>query len=757
LNFKIIVATIKTSVSISIEGLVQGVGFRPFAYHLAKKHNLNGSITNRSNGVFITISGEKDQIDNFQWDIIKLSPPAAIIKKVVVIQIENIDSDIFQILPSENLENQITEISPDIAVCDDCLNDLKTQDHRINYPFINCTHCGPRFSIVKNLPYDRLNTTMHEFEMCTICNHEYYNVDDRRFHAQPLACNQCGPNYILNAENDFKKIITEISSRIKLGEVIAVKGLGGYIFICDAQNNNSVLRIREIKGRDGKPFAVMFRDSNAVLEFCQITNAEKELLESWRRPIVILDEKKELCVEINSGLKSIGAMLPYLPFHYLLFNHLKIPAIVYTSANNSGEPIISNDLIANQNLSKKVDAFVSHNRKIENPLDDSVVKLVNNKQQIIRRARGFVPSPIELNYTVDGIFAAGAELKNSFCIGKNNAAILSQHIGDLMNFETFSFYKKNVQQFFDLFRFEPRIIACDMHPDYLSTRFAENLNLGNLNGNRIPVIKVQHHHAHIVSCMAEYHLNEKVIGVSFDGTGYGTDDNIWGGEFLICDNKSFERFSHFDYVKMPGGDLVVEQPWRMVLAYLNNSQYKLENLDCLKNIGQPEIELVLKMISQNINSPLTSSAGRLFDVVACLLNLYTIQTFDAEGPMRLESIADRTESGSYLFEFNNGILKFDKTLDSIIIDLKRRSIPVISAKFHNTIVQAIKHMVIKMRNETGLNKVILSGGVFQNRVLLEKSIHILNDNKFKVFTNHSVPPNDGGIALGQLVIASNFL
>lgn len=737
--------------------MVQGVGFRPFIYRLAKKHSLTGNIVNRSDGVLITVSGEKNQIDIFKLGIKKQSPSAAVIKKIIVNQIDSIVADSFNILPSKILENQITEISPDIAVCDDCLNDLKTQTHRIDYPFINCTHCGPRFSIIKDLPYDRINTTMSMFEMCGVCRHEYNEVEDRRFHAQPVACNNCGPRYSLKGERGFQKIIKEISSKIEQGKVIAIKGLGGYNLICNAQSDNAILRIREIKGRDSKPFAVMFRDLKTIKDYCKVTNDEKELLESWRKPIVILNEKKELCIAINSGLKSIGAMLPYLPFHYLLFDQLKIPAIIYTSANNSGEPIISDNLMANQNLSKKVDAFVSHNRKIENPLDDSVVKTILGKQQIIRRARGFVPSPIELDYTVDGVFAAGAELKNSFCIGKNNSVIMSQHIGDLKNFETYAFYQKTVFQFFELFRFKTRIITCDFHPDYLSTQFAENLNSENLNGNKIPIIKVQHHHAHIVSCMAENQLNEKVIGVSFDGTGYGTDGNIWGGEFLICDTKSFDRYAHFDYVKMPGGDLAVGQPWRILLAYLNNSQIKIENLDCLRNIDKQEIELVLKMIQQDINSPLTSSAGRLFDVVACILNLCNKQTFDAEAPIRLESVADKTETGFYPFEFSNGILNFNKTIDAIISSIKNESIPVVSAKFHNTIAQAIKHVSVIMRKESGLNKIILSGGVFQNRFLLEKSIQILNKNKFEVFTNHSVPPNDGGIALGQLVVASNYL
>ncbi|MCK5170187.1 MAG: carbamoyltransferase HypF, partial [Bacteroidales bacterium] len=620
------------------------------------------------------------------------------------------------------------------------------------------TNCGPRFSIVNKLPYDRINTTMHEFKMCSKCESEYFNVSDRRFHAQPVACNNCGPKYSYNNERDFIKIINDVTSKIDRGEVVAVKGLGGYNLICDAKNNSSVLRLREIKGRDSKPFAVMFRDIETLKEYCILNNAEKELAESWRRPIVLLDQKKELCYSVNNALKSIGALLPYLPFHYLLFEKLSTQAIVYTSANISDQPIIADDDLAQEILLKKVDGFVSHNRKIENSIDDSVVKIVNDRQQIIRRARGFVPNPIHTIKSVDGIFAAGAELKNSFCIGKNSNAILSQYIGDLKNFETYNLYQKTVTQFFDLFKFSPKVIACDLHPEYLSTKFAENFNLNSLNGSRIPLIKVQHHHAHIVSCMAEYQINEKVIGVSFDGTGYGTDGNIWGGEFLICDTKTFERYAHFDYVKMPGGDLAVEEPWRMTLSYLNHySINRIKHLDCLNNIGENEIEIVKKMLEKNINSPLTSSAGRLFDVIACLLNLCSKQLFDAEGPMRLEAIIDKTEKSYYPFEIVNGIVRFEKMLNAILDDIGKQSASKISAKFHNTIIQIIYNVVIQIKKDTGINKIVLSGGVFQNRFLLEKSIQILVKNNFEVYTNHLIPPNDGGIALGQLVVASNYI
>lgn len=726
---------------------------------MAQKHNLKGNVANRTDGVIVNICGDENDIEFFKTDILNLAPPAASIKNIETVVVEDFTTSDFSILPSKTIDNLITEISPDIAVCEDCLQDLKTQKHRINYPFINCTNCGPRFSIVNKLPYDRINTTMHEFQMCPDCEREYHEVLDRRFHAQPVACNNCGPRYSCNTIDDFNKILNTTVINIQNGGVVAVKGLGGYNLICDAQNNNAVNRLRQIKGRDAKPFAVMFKDIDIVTGFCCINGHEKKSVESWRRPIVVLKQKRKLCDSVNSGLDSIGAMLPYLPFHYLLFRKLSIPAIIYTSANNSGDPIISDDTLAKKALSKKADLFVSHNRKIQNPIDDSVVKIVGDKTQVVRRARGYVPNPVNLVKDVDGIFAAGAELKNSFGIGKNKDAILSQYIGDLKNFETYGFYRNTVNQFFDLFKFSPKIIACDMHPEYLSTKFAEEFNAKNLNGNRIPIIQVQHHHAHIVSCMAEHNINEQVIGVSFDGAGYGTDGNIWGGEFLVCDTKSFERFTHFDYVKMPGGDLAAEEPWRMALSYLKH--YSLDEIDklrCFQNIEKDKINMVKEMLEKRINSPLTSSAGRLFDSVACLLNLCVKHSFDAEGPMRLEAIADKHETGYYSFHMNNNMVSFADMFNEILKDLNKMvEAAKISARFHNTVVQIILDAVKQIKKDTGINKVILSGGVFQNKYLLEKAILTLTKNNFEVYTNHLIPPNDGGIALGQLLVASNYI
>ncbi len=741
-----------------VEGLVQGVGFRPFIYRLAKKHQLVGTVANRTDGVILNISGDEKRIDLFTKDIELLAPLAAEIRNVNRTYIDDFISDDFYILPSKSINDQITEISPDIAVCDKCLSDLKKQNHRINYPFVNCTNCGPRFSIIKSLPYDRVKTTMNKFKMCPVCKGEYHDVNDRRFHAQPVACNNCGPKYYKVGGSDFSLILDEVVNAIDKGGVVLIKGLGGYNLICDANNEEASLKIRDIKGREAKPLAVMFADLNVIQKYCYVNRREKELLSSWRKPIVLLREKKQLAKSVNSGLGSIGAILPYLPFHYMIFERLYTSAVIYTSANISGEPIIWKDEKASSTFENKVSFIVSHDREVENPIDDSVVKVVKSKTQIIRRARGYVPNSIALGEKVEGVFAAGAELKNSFCIGKNQSAILSQYIGDLKNLETFDFYKKVINRFFNLFKFQPKIIVCDLHPDYLSTQFSKDLVKANLNGNQIPILNVQHHHAHIVSCMAENQIKDKVLGISFDGTGYGSDGNIWGGEFLVCDTKSFERFAHFDYVKMPGGDIAAEEPWRMVLSYLHNYSLNIfKKLDCFKNIDDRKIETVNEMIQNNINTPLTSSAGRLFDAVACLLDLCSINSFDAEGPMRLESLIDESEKGSYPFSYNNKVVSFGQTLSGILEDINLVSISSISARFHNTIINVIHELVNKMKKETGINKVVLSGGVFQNRYLLENTMCKLEEDKFEIYTNRLVPPNDGGIALGQLIVASNYL
>ncbi|MEI8224659.1 MAG: carbamoyltransferase HypF, partial [Bacteroidota bacterium] len=528
----------------------------------------------------------------------------------------------------------------------------------------------------------------------------------------------------------------------------------GYHLMCDALNNSAVSQLRHKKQRDSKPFAVMFRDISAVRKYCYIDEAEEKELKSWCRPILILKQKEILSAAVSNGLNTIGAMLPYMPVHYMLFRIIKTPALVLTSGNISDEPIIIDDLMAEKQLMSIADSFLSYNRQILNRTDDSVIRIIDHKTSLIRRSRGFVPRPVDLKCNVEGILALGAEQKNSFCIGKGNQAVMSQYIGDLKNLATYNFFNETIDRFSDLFRFKPEFIACDLHPDYLSTHYAEILE----NELNIPLIRVQHHHAHIASCMAEHGIDEDVIGISLDGTGFGSDENIWGGEFMIADLKGFRRFTHFDYVPMPGGEIAIDEPWRMAFSYIYKyfgDSFDYKSVPLFKLIDDQKLLLVKEMIVKKMNSPMTSGAGRLFDAVSAILGFCSAATFDSEAPMRLESAIDGETNDFYPFRAAKTIV-FADTIKAIMKDLPRQKISVISAKFHNTVAQVILEVSRQIRKDTSLNKVILSGGVFQNKYLLEKSSYLLTRNRFKVFTNHLVPANDGGISLGQLVIASKI-
>jgi hydrogenase maturation protein HypF len=721
-------------------------------------YRLNGEVDNRTNGVLINVEGEEKKISDFCSDIIKMAPAASQIKSIEKIRKPVNGYRKFSIVTSKSSDNQITEISPDIAICPECLSDLDHDPERINYPFINCTNCGPRFTIIEGLPYDRDKTSMKDFEMCEDCYSEYNDILDRRFHAQPVACNKCGPTYTFkDSEKKLSKIeevLTEISKRIIEGKAVAVKGLGGYYLMCDALNNVAVSELREKKHRDAKPFAVMFRDISALRDYCYLNAAEGKEITSWRRPILILNQKKILSESVNGRLNTIGAMLPYIPLHYQLFRKLQTPAVVFTSGNISDEPIIIDDLSADIYLMQVAGSVVSNDREIINRTDDSVVRIIDNKISILRRSRGFVPSPVDLCCNVDGIIALGAEQKSSFCIGKDNQAIMSQYIGDLKNLSTYNFFKESIDRFSVLFRFKPKLIACDLHPDYLSTRHAELLE----EQLQIPLVRVQHHHAHIVSVMAENQLDEKVIGISMDGTGYGTDGNTWGSEFLIADLEGFIRYTHFDYIPMPGGDKAVDEPWRMALSFLykyfgNNIDYS--KIPAFQSVNEQQMALVKEMIDKRINSPLTSGAGRIFDAVSAILGLCPVLNFDSEAPMRLESVITSSTERHYPFDIRKTVV-FSKTLQAIIDDLPKTDISLISAKFHNTIAKVVADVSEKIRRDTLIQKVVLSGGVFQNKYLLEKLTQLLTGRHFEVFTNHMVPSNDGGVSLGQLLIASKM-
>lgn len=708
------------------------------------------------NGVSIVVEGDEDSISKFRNEIVLNAPPASLIRSVVATQEEIRNFAGFMIAGSSVMGTEITEICPDIAVCPDCLDDIKNDASRIDYPFTNCTACGPRFTIIESLPYDRCNTSMREFPMCSSCSNEYNDVSDRRFHAQPVACNSCGPVYTYYDSdghiNGIAEILDRLSVRITTSQSVAIKGMGGYHLACDALDNNAVRVLRERKQRDAKPFAVMFRDIISVQDYCHVTPEEFRELTSWRRPVVILREKRTLAPAVNNGLGTTGAFLPYLPIHYLLFSRLETPALVMTSGNISEDPLIKDDREASEKLFEITGAVVSHNRNIVNRTDDSVIRVSGRRVNIIRRARGYVPSPVDVNFDVSGMLAAGPEQKNTFCIGKERQAILSQHIGDLKNLATYDFYCEAINRFRSIFRFEPVALACDLHPDYLSTMHAEKLKeeLG------LKLVRVQHHHAHIASVMAENMIDEKIIGVCLDGTGYGTDGNIWGGEFLVADYNDFQRFAHFDYLPVPGGDRAVDEPWRMAYSFL----YKyfgepgmISSLPAFAKIDAKELLTVKRMIDENINSPLSCGAGRLFDAVSAILNICPVSGFDSEAPVRLENAIMTETDEFYPYETGERII-FKKTIGSILNDLGRSDISLISARFHNSVVMAIVETCMEIRKKTGLNKVALSGGVFQNSYILGRTCILLKKNKFDIYTNQLVPANDGGVSLGQLVIAA---
>jgi hydrogenase maturation protein HypF len=749
-------AAIKTGYEISVRGLVQGVGFRPFICRLAFSHDLSGEVINRTDGVIVIIQCDRKSAERFAGDIRLQAPQAANIKSIEIKRKLIAGYNSFSITASKDTDASITEVSPDIAVCKECLADLDSDPERIDYPFVNCTNCGPRFTIVKALPYDRDNTTMEPFSMCLRCASEYHDILDRRFHAQPVACNRCGPEYFMHEEGQrisgINQILKAIAGRLNTGRSVAIKSLGGYNLVCNALNEEAVKILRERKQRDRKPFAVMFRDISAVKEYCIVGEEEEAAITSWRRPILILKQLKSLAPSASSGLDTTGAMLPYMPVHHMLFRAVDTPAVILTSGNLSDEPIITDDRLALKDLMPVTGLVVSYNREIHNRVDDSVIRIINHNTTIIRRSRGFVPQPVEVKTDAEGIFAAGAEQKNSFCLGKGSQAFMSQYIGDIKNVATYDFYLETYRLFSSLFRFTPSTLVCDMHPDYLSGRFA-----GSLAAERgLPLIRVQHHHAHAVSVMAEHGITGKVIGVCMDGTGYGTDGNIWGSEFMIVSADDFKRYKHFDYFMMPGGDAAVEEPWRMAMSCLYKymgSSYDFQKLKLFQKIREDKLSLVRDMLVSGINTPLTSGAGRIFDAVSALLLLCPEKTFDSEAPMRLESAISPGRDDFYPFTIAETVSLGDM-FHAIVKELKYNDASRIAARFHNTIARIILHVCLEIRKETGLSSVVMSGGVFQNKYLLEKSLYLLTVNRFRAYTNNQVPSNDGGVSLGQLMIAA---
>lgn len=754
---------------ININGIVQGVGFRPFVYNLAVSCNIKGFVNNYSGGVRIDAEGSTEDMDSFLIRLRKDAPPLSYIDTFTVEKAEPKGLKGFEIRKSSIESSDNAYISPDLSVCDDCLKEMNDPDNRrYRYPFINCTNCGPRFTITKGIPYDRVNTTMASFPMCGECGTEYHNPADRRFHAQPIACVKCGPSLtLLDADAERTATDREIEAAIELlnkGNIVAIKGLGGYHLACNAMNEEAVRELRKRKRRDGKPFALMAKSIEVIRNHCVVNDKEQALLESVKRPIVLLDRKADselAAMLISPDNDKIGFMLPYTPLHYLLLNS-ELQILVMTSGNISNEPIYFRDSDAINGLHGIADYFLTNNRDIYIRTDDSVTSVFRGSECIIRRSRGYVPLPIDITASITGfessripsVLACGGELKNTFCLTKGNKAFLSHHIGDLENIETLLSFEQGIEHFENIFSITPGIIAYDKHPDYLSTKYAE----AKAGIKKFPI---QHHHAHIASCMVENNISEKVIGLAFDGTGYGDDGNIWGGEFFVGDYSSFERLAHFEYIPLPGGEAAIKEPWRMALSYLYETFGKDKipfDLPFLREIDSEKKKILLQQISKRINSPLTSSLGRFFDAVSALTGLCSVIEYEGQAAIRLEKYSDVLSTDVYPYEIIEADSVYQisvrRMVEAIVYDIQRgRDTSQISSSFHKTLSQISVEICLKLRSRFDINLVALSGGVFQNRHLLGLVIDNLENEGFHVYTNSKVPVNDGGISLGQAAIA----
>jgi hydrogenase maturation protein HypF len=745
---------------LEINGVVQGVGFRPFVFQLAEQYGLKGEVANTSSGVSIHIEGDPEKVASFETDLAAKSPPLAYIVEIST-QADTVKnhSD-FAIVKSKGHSEMSTLISPDVSVCDDCLAELlDPDDRRYNYPFINCTNCGPRYTIIDDIPYDRPKTSMRCFQMCPSCQAEYDNPNHRRFHAQPNACADCGPHVSLydNRRNEIsaEKPIEKAAELLKKGCILALKGLGGYHLAADASNTEAVLRLRRRKMREEKPFAVMSYDIERIRRYAFIDAADEKLLTSIQRPIVLLRKKEpnSISEQIAPFNKYFGVMLPYTPLHYLLLRH-DFSALVMTSGNMSEEPIAIDNKDAFERLASIADYLLIHNRDIFLRSDDSIVRHIAGAKRFIRRSRGYVPIPIFLKNKVPSILACGAEIKNVICLTKQDKAFLSQHIGDLENVATYDFFKLTVNHLKRILDAAPEMIACDMHPNYLSTRYAQEQQA-------LPAVQVQHHHAHIVSCMAEHKLHGPVIGLSLDGTGYGTDGAVWGGEILLAEAHNFKRAGHFAYVAMPGSTAAIKEPWRMAVSYLDDAfgdEFWNLDLPSIKPIESEKVDIIREMISKGVNSPSTSSLGRLFDGVAAICGIRKRVNFEGQAAMELEMLARETTDSRYDYKWEAGdVLRIPTgpIIRGVVTDIQKKvTVAEIGAKFHRTLIYLFADLCKVLRKDSGLNRVVLSGGCFQNATLLSGLIHALCEEKFEVFAHEQVPTNDGGIALGQAVVAA---
>lgn len=751
---------------IAVSGIVQGVGFRPYVFRLAEERQLTGNVRNTAAGVIIEVQGGPEAVGDFLVRLPAQAPPLARITDISVRDLPCNGDRGFQIRVSEAQETVSTFISPDVAICADCLRELfDPGDRRYKYPFINCTNCGPRFTIIRGIPYDRPRTSMAEFTMCPACRREYEDPLNRRFHAQPNACWDCGPQVELWSEAGEKlggsDPIRQAVEHLKNGGVVAVKGLGGFHLAVDAVNDGAVARLRERKGRVDKPFAVMVPSLQAAEEFCDLNEAERAALFSPQRPIVLLHKKeaRAMAEAVAPFNRCLGVFLPYTPLHHLLLEEGKFSALVMTSGNRSEEPIAIQNAEALEQLRGLADFFLLHTRDILLRCDDSVVRISGGRPRQMRRSRGYVPAPVFLGEPTPPVLAVGGELKNTICLTKGEQAFLSQHIGDLENPRAYGFFEEAIEHLQEVLQIRPEAVAHDLHPDYFSTRWAQRQR-------RLPRIAVQHHHAHIASCMAENQLQGRVIGIALDGTGYGGDGCIWGGELLLAGYDGCERAGHLEYVSLPGGEAAVREPWRMAVSYLYR-HWGREFLDLqipfLQQLDRGKVKLLLAAMERKLNSPLTSSCGRLFDAVAALAGIRRQVNYEGQAAIELEmAMKGAAEGAGYDLDLveQEGLLILGtrRLFAEIISDLQERvPAPEISARFHSGLVNALARAAGILRQSSGLRRVCLSGGSFNNRFLLEQLQARLVACGVEVFTHAEVPAGDGGLSLGQALVAAHSL
>ncbi|MDH5679471.1 MAG: carbamoyltransferase HypF [Nitrospinota bacterium] len=746
---------------IKIEGIVQGVGFRPFVYNLANYMNLAGHVLNHGKGVEIEIQGPEKSVDAFAQRVMNEAPPMAHIIKLEEVSIELKSTRGFSIEKSMGEGEKSALIAPDSDVCKQCIRELfDPQNRRYRYPFISCTDCGPRYSIITDIPYDRPNTTMGRFSMCSECRAEYESPQNRRFHAQPIGCHSCGPRLTYRDSNfkpaSYTDPLEATMIQLKRGHVVAIKGIGGYHLAVNALDEKAVHRLRELKKRDEKPFAVMFPSYGALIPFIMENDTVRSLLESHSRPIILVEKKySRLMKSASPRNRYIGAMLPYTPLHHLIMSDAFLGAMIMTSANNSDEPIVFKDEDALEKLGGVADAFLTHDREIHTREDDSIERPMSHGSVVLRRSRGYAPVPIMLNREYPSILAVGGDLKNTFCLIKGSKAFLSQHIGDLKHKSVYEALGETIERFMRLLDIkEVEAVAHDMHPDYMSSHWASEQKMA-------PTVAVQHHHAHMVSLMAETHQEGEAIGIIFDGTGYGEDGGIWGGEFLVGGINGYQRMGSVSPVPLPGGDKAIQEPWRVALAILGGiygPNIPRMPLSWLIELSEDTKHNILKMATHRLNSPLSHGMGRMFDAASALVGIRSKITFEGQAALELEMALENPVEEGYPMGVveNDGlpILDFYPVFQALVEDvIREKPTEFIAARFHQAVVQGAATMAMRLKKQTGLDRVFLSGGVFQNRYVSDRLGQRLREDGFTVFRHRRVPPNDGGIALGQALIA----